>query len=260
MVVELMSGSGSSARQGLRWRLYALALAVFFLAAVAACGKESIPTATTEPTAEPVPEETAEDILLRAVQQLLVLESTAFTLEQLTGTTKLFSGLDMTKASGMVEVPGKAQVKIEAETTSPHSYVELEIITIGQDAYMTDLLTGRWLQVPQEILPFTLHDIATTLADIVGNVQTPELVGIELLDGVETYRISGAVKSQDLSGIVPGAGTDFDVGVELWLDHPQALLRQAVITGKVVASDVPEAVRRLTLEDINAPVDITPPG
>ena len=260
MVVELMTGAGSPGREGLRPKLYGLALAVFFLAAVAACGQESIPTATTEPTAEPVPEETAEDILLRAVQQLLLLESTAFTLEQLTGTTKLFTGLEMTKASGMVEVPGKAQVKIEAETTSPRSYVEVEVITIGEDAYMTDLLSGKWLQVPPEILPFSLHNIAATLADIVGNVQTPELVGIELLDGVETYRISGAVKSQDLSGIVPGAGTDFDVGVELWLDHPQALLRQAVITGKVVASDVPEAVRRLTLEDINAPVDITPPG
>ena len=258
--MELMTDSGSPARQGLRSRLYALALVIFCLAAFAACGQESIPTATTEPTAEAIPEETAEDILLRAAEQLLRLESTAFTLEQLTGTTKLFTGLEMTKASGMVEVPGKAQVKIEAETTSPHSYVELEVITIGEDAYMTDVLTGRWLQVPPEFLPFTLHDIAATLADIVGNVQTPELAGIELLEGVETYRISGAVKSQDLSGIVPGAGTDFDVSLELWLDHPQALLRQARITGKVVASDVPEAVRRLTLEDINAPVDITPPG
>ena len=237
--------------------LLAMALSAIALAALlTACGRDPTPT----PTEEPPPKETAQEILVRASNQLQDLESASFSLDQLTGVTQLFPGLEMTKASGMVDIPDKAQLKIEAELVAPRSYIEMEIITIGEDAYMTDFLSGQWTQVPQNILPFRLDNLGVTLATIVSKVQTPELAGVELLDGVETYRISGTVKSQDLSGIVPGAGTDFDVGLELWLDWPHALLRQAMITGKVVPSDIPEAVRRLTLDDINLPVDIKPPG
>ncbi len=195
-----------------------------------------------------------------AVTQLLALESAVFTLEHLAGTTTLLPGLEMTKAYGVVEIPGKFTVTVEAQLGSPRSYVEIGVVTIDDTAYMTDILSGQWRQVSPDSLPFNVFGLGDTLAGVLDSVRDPELVSVDRLRGFDTYRIRGEIKSQDLALLVPGAGTGFDVGLELWLDRESGLLHQVLITGKVVPTDVDEAVRRLTLDDINVPVNITSPA
>jgi hypothetical protein len=60
--------------------------------------------------------------------------------------------------------------------------------------------------------------------------------------------------------LVPGAGQGFPVQLELWLDRNQGLLQQVHIIGRVVPTDETNTLRQLTLEDINQPVVIEPPG
>ena len=86
------------------------------------------------------------------------------------------------------------------------------------------------------------------------------MIGEERLNGVDTLRIEGEVASQDLAGLVPGAGQDFTVGLELWLDQSQGLLQQVLIVGRVMPTDDVDTVRRLTLDDINQPVEINSPS
>ena len=148
---------------------------------------------------------------------------------------------------------------VEAETVVPRSFVQIDVITIGDQAYMTDLLTKEWRQVEPSALPFTLSDIRQTLAGIIEAVDEPTLVGSERLGKRETRHIRGSILSQDLGGLVPGAGNGFDVRLELWLTNPGNLLLQVLISGKVVPTDEPGTVRRLTLDEINVPVEINPP-
>lgn len=199
-------------------------------------------------------------VMNRAVEQLLSLESTSFSLEHLAGTTTLLPGLEMTKAFGLVEMPNKFAITVQAELAVPRTYIEIGIVTIGDTAYMTDMLSGQWRPVSPDNLPFTVSDLGGTLAAVVDAIQSPELVALDEIRGFETYRIRGDIKSQDLALLVPGAGTGFDVGLELWLHRTNGLLQQAFITGKVVPTDLAEAVRRLTLTEINVPVNIKAPG
>jgi hypothetical protein len=229
-----------------------LALLVF----IAACGSGEEGSVQNGPGEDFDPR----PIMRQAVDQLLALESAAFTLEHLTGTTTVFPGLEMTKAYGLVEIPGKFTVTVEAELGSPRSYIEIGVVTIDDTAYMTDILSGKWRQVSPDSLPFNLSGLGDTLAGVVDSVRAPALVEVERLRGTETYRIKGDIKSQDLSLLVPGAGTGFNVGLELWLGRADGLLHQVLITGKVVPTDIDEAVRRLTLDDINLPVNITAPA
>ena len=195
-----------------------------------------------------------------AVTEVLRLESAAFTLEHLKGTTALIPGfLEMRRVSGEVDIPNRFRLKVEAETVLPRSFVEIGVITIGDKAYMTDFLTNKWRQVEPSALPFTLSDISRTLADIIEAVDEPTLVGEERLGDRDTYHIQGSILSQDLAGLVPGAGEGFDVRLGLWLANPGNLLLQVLISGMVVPTDEPDTVRRLTLDDINVPVDISPP-
>ena len=197
--------------------------------------------------------------LPQAVEQLLALESAAFSLEHLEGSTVLVPGVLMTKISGVVSIPDRFSVTVEAESEFPKSYIEISIITIEDTAYMTDIFTGRWNEIPASSLPFNLSNLGQTLADIINAVQEPRAVRKERLNGVDTVLIKGQLSSQDLSGLVPGAAQGFPVGLEFWLE-PNGLLRQVLIVGQVVSTDALNTVRKLTLDNINEPVDIEPPG
>ena len=217
------------------------------------------PAATATPTPTPLPLIDPAEALQRAVTQVLALKSAAFTLEHQIGTTTLFPGLEMSKASGVVDIPEKFSLKVEAQSEFPRSYVEINIVAIGDQAYMTDFVTGQWREVPLASLPVSLGGLGRTLADIIEAVDSPQLAGAEQLRGRDAWRVTGRVRSQDLAPLVPGAADDLDVALELWLDQRDGLLLQALITGAVVPTDVPDAVRLLVLDHFNAPVDITPP-
>ena len=196
----------------------------------------------------------------QAVAQLLALESASFTLDHLKGSTILVPGVLMTKVSGEVSIPGRFSVTVEAESEFPKSYIEISIITIDDTAYMTDILSGRWNQISADSLPFNLSGLGQTLADIVQAVQEPTVIGEERLVDLDTLHIKGQIASEDLSELVPGAGQGFLVQLELWLDQSQGILQQVHIIGRVVPTDKTNTVRQLTLEDINQPVVIEPPG
>lgn len=189
----------------------------------------------------------------------MALESAAFSLEHLVGTTELFPGVFMTKAYGEVSIPDRFRVTVEAESQIPKSYIEISIVTIEHTSYMTGIFSGRWSEVSTESLPFNLSGLGQTLADIVAAVRQPRTIRAERLSGVDTVYIKGKIASEDLSGLVPGVGVGFSVGLNLWLEQ-DGLLRQVDIVGRVVPTDDVNTVRQLTLDDINLPVTINPPS
>ncbi len=200
----------------------------------------------------------ARQAMEQAIDQLLALESARFNLEHLEGATELFPGVLMSKAYGVVSIPDRFRVTVEAESIFPRSYLEISIITIDDTSYMTGIFSGQWNEVATESLPFNLSGLGQTLADIVAAVQEPQAAGAERLNGVDTLHIKGEIASEDLSGLVPGAGEGFSVRLDLWLEK-NGLLRQVNIIGRVVPTDDENTVRQLTLDDINLPVVINPP-
>ena len=235
-------------------RTKALMAGLLVVGLLAACGSE---TATQPPSG--AVEIDPEPAMRQAVDQLLALESAAFSLDHLEGSTVLVPGVLMTKVSGVVSIPDRFSVTVEAESQFPKSYIEINIITIEDTAYMTDIFSGRWNQISADALPFNLTRLGQTLADIVNAVQQPRAVREERLNGVDTVLIKGQIASEDLAGLVPGAGEGYPVGLEIWLE-PNGLLRQVLIIGRVVPTDAMNTVRRLTLENINQPVEINPPS
>ena len=232
----------------------ALAAGILAVGLLVACGGDK-----ASPSRDGAPEIDPGPAMRQAVEQLLALKSAAFNLEHESGTTALFPGVLMTKASGEVSIPGRFSITIEAESQFPKSYIEISIITIDDTSYMTGIFSGRWNEIPTGSLPFDLSGLGQTLADIVDAVRGARVIGEERLNGVDTLHIKGAVSSQDLAGLVPGAGQGYPVGLELWLDRSQGLLQQVLIVGRVMPTDDEDTVRRLTLEGINQPVEINAP-
>ena len=222
-----------------------------------AAGCSAAPTPVPEATAQPTP--SPEAVIDLAVLNLLELESAAFTLEHQIGSTTLLPGLAMTKASGVVDIPDRLRLTVEAEVAAPRTFVEINVITIGEQAYMTDFFSGQWRTVPLESLPVNFLDFGQTLASIVEAVAGPSFSGVEEIEGRQYQRVTGVVPSEALAALVPGAAEGLEVQLELWLDREAALLRRVLITGPVLTGDIPETVRLLSIDDINVPVDIAAP-
>ena len=222
------------------------------LALLSACSQQ--PTATPMPSPTPV-DPKAE--LRRTVERLLALESVSFVLEQTVGATTLSPGIEMNRAYGTVIVPGKFDVTVEAEVAN--LYVELGMASIDGVSYMTNPITGQWAVVPAESIPINLLTLGSTLAGVVEAVQWPELLGKSALDGVDVYHIRGSILSEDLLELVPGADEGYPVMLEMWMEQQSGTLLKATITGQVTDDDVPDALRVLTLDNINQPATIEPP-
>ena len=166
----------------------------------------------------------------------------------------------MTKVSGEISIPDRFSVTVEAQSEFPKSYLEISIVRIEDTAYMTSIFGGGWNQISPDSLPFNLFGLGQTLAGIMDAMQTPQVLGEERLNGIDSLYIGGAIDSQDLAQLVPGAGEGFPVGLELWLDQSRGLLQKVLIVGRVVPMDDTDTVRELTLRDINQPVNIEVPG
>lgn len=159
----------------------------------------------------------------------------------------------------MVDIPGKYRVVVEAQSTTPKAYIEITVVGVGGEVQMTDFFTGRWRVVPQSVLPVDFAQLGITLAGIIEAVTSPELLGTETVAGVKTHQVRGSIKSQELAGLVPGAGQGFDVGVDLWVEMPEGWVLQVLISGRVLSTDIPDAERLLTLGDFDLPVVIDLP-
>lgn len=223
--------------------------ALVSLALAVGCGPVAAPT--LDPLLD------AQEVLRQSVERVLALESAEFTLEHQEGTTQLLPGIEMSKVYGVADIPDKFRFTVEAEVSN--TFVETGVVVIGEQAYMTNFLTGQWQEVSKDILPLNFSNLGETLASIIGSVQEPTLVGSERWHDYNAYRIRGMVQSNDLSTLVPNAGDGFDIELELLVDRDQGLLLQVIITGQMVATDLPQTVRVLTLDAIDAPVEITDP-
>ena len=240
-----------------RFRMLGIFLvAVALLLAAAGCSGAGGPTATPTPTPKPVD---PREELQRTVETLTALQSVEFDLEHLVGSTNLLPGVLMNRAYGKAVVPGQFDITVEGELLFPRSYMEIGMVSLGEQAYMTNLVNGQWEEVSLDALPINLSDFGATLADIVDRVQSPQMLGRDSIDGADVYHIGGDITSEALKGLVPTAGTGFPVALEMWTERDTGMLRKALITGQVVVTDLPEAERQLTLTGANQPVTIEPP-
>ncbi len=235
-------------------------LAVILIAMASASGCATLNTsATPAPTATAEPPLDAEAVLRRAAKRMLGLRSATFVLDHRKGSTSLFPGVELTKASGVVDIPDKYRVVVEAQSTTPKAFIEVTVVSVDGEVRMTDFFTGRGRVVPQSVWPVDFSQLGVTVAEIIRAVTLPELLGTETVGGLETWHIRGAIKAQELAGLVPGAGEGSDVGVDLWVEMPGGLLVQVLISGPILSNDIPDVERLLTLGDFDLPVVIDLP-
>jgi hypothetical protein len=199
-----------------------------------------------------------EEVLSRSADKMAALKSFQFNLS----TSKLEkapNNLYITTAEGKAERPGK----LEATATALllNSPVEVKVVALGEDQYMTDPLSNRWQKIPASFSMLALLDPGKAMSDILTGVKDPADAGSETLDGVASYRVKGTVAPEAVRSLSPEITATDPLNVTLWIGSSDFLARQAQITGALLQGEPSSVVRTLKFSHFDEPMNIqAPPG
>ena len=142
--------------------------------------------------------------------------------------------------------------------------LEIDIVTIGSDVYLTNPMTGEWEVTSTD--EFGIPDPVLLVSGVFPSLHDLEIVGEERIGEVPTYHLSGSVTSADLEML----GADLE-SVDIWIGAEDSLLYRISTQGLVNLDELGLSLEDMGLEgegtitlqidlsDFNAPVEIEPP-
>lgn len=226
-------------KQPLVGRVSVVMAAMLLLVAMAACGPADVDDGAT-----------AQERLDRAAERIGQVTSVDFTLSHEEGETPLLPGVALQQAEGTVEGPERAVVDVEAMVSFTNSFIEMHISVEGENATMTDPLSGNPLPVQTSALPFNLRNLGGTLSGILNGIREPEFSGDESVDGVASRVIAGTISGSAIQPLIPGAVADLQQAIEVWVGDDD-LPRKVRIAGLLLSNDAEGVIRVLSFRNFD---------
>ena len=230
------------------------ALLIGSLLLAAAC--EGDPTTT--PTSAPTPTPSAEDIIAAVGQNIAAMSTAKFGMIDETETGAKFFTTTFKSMEAEVEAPDSLRMRVEV--IAPFlGFVVIEIVKVGDQAFLKLSEDAPWNPIPTDEVPFNFAGMGTFFAGLPETMTDVALIGQEEVQGEQAVQIQGVIDSEVLQPLITDADPGHTVTLTFWIDEAEALLRQFRLAGQIYDGDAPETTRLLTIEDINAPVDIRLP-
>ncbi|MFF5993044.1 LppX_LprAFG lipoprotein [Prauserella flavalba] len=179
------------------------------------------------------------------------IKSTHFTL-QVNGTVK---GLSVQSLDGDLTKQGDA--KGTGTLKQAGQLVEVEFVLAGDTLYLKGP-TGGYQEIPAA-LSSTLYDPSAVLdpergvSKLLSGLRNPVTQAQEEVEGTQTYKVTGQLGKDVLSGLLPGIQSDADVTFWLRTDGEH-------LPVKASAAFPDDATVDVTLSDVDKPVTVTPPA
>jgi outer membrane lipoprotein-sorting protein len=193
-----------------RFRIISLFLAILVI--LAGCGSEE-----SAGLDEDIP---VSEILQNSSDRLADTQSVAFRMN-VEGTTYIDEShtLRLLNARGTMARPDKVDVEFQIEVASAPR-VSIRMITVGDESWTTDIVTGRWVEAQDEFgyNPSILYDNQDGLGPVMGKITDPELIGIEQIDDVDTYHIRGYASQDVIDPMTMGTMSGDKITVDVWID------------------------------------------
>ncbi len=203
-----------------------------------------------------------EEILSDASKRLAEVKSLHFTLE-VEGETFIdeTGAIRLESAEGDLSRPDKVAVEFQVSLFGTGT-VSIRMITIGDESWTTDLITGNWGEAPPEFGydPSRLYDNQDGLGPVMGKLDEPVIVDIEEIDDRDCNHIKGAVQNGVVSALTAGTMTGDPVGIDLWIDTETSDLRRVKLIEPDTDDKDKPATWQLNLSEHDEEVAIEPPS
>ena len=138
----------------------------------------------------------------------------------------------------------------------------ISMITIGDQHWSTDLISGKWISAPTEFSynPGNLFDNSTGIGPVMSQVTNATIVGEESIDGHNTTHVHADVPQALINGITSNTMVGDTISVDLWIDSTSFdLIRAQLAEPKDNGKDHP-ATWTLDLSKHGEPIEINPPS
>ena len=231
-----------------------LGLLIAVAVVLVACGG-SRGEPTPIPTATPLPPN-PKAILERSGQVMASLNTFNFRMHHDVGSLEILEGLLINRVSGKIANPDKLSMEFAGSFGGGYA-IKSEVITVGDQTYMTNPLTGNWEASDASISPVGFFSPSRGIAEMMAQTQDVTLLDDGASDGA--YRLSGALPTTALASLVGPTLTDRTVDLELKIDSTTDYLLEVRFIGAVTPSDVVDAERVIVLSFFNEDVVIEPP-
>ena len=200
----------------------------------------------------------APEIIAKSSEKMEAINSFHFVLDQVGGGTPIAMGLEMSKAVGDVVRPDRLKTTISGKMRG--MFLEVQIITVGEEIYMTNPLTGKWELLPAQFNILGVFDPNNGIAAIMKGIAALTKLSDEDMGGVVCYHLSGSIASTDLRQIIVSSVEGVTIHVEVWIGKEDFLVRNIKLEGKITEAEVEGIIRTLKLSNFNEEVSIEVPG
>jgi hypothetical protein len=228
-------------------------LSVPGLAVLAGCGPG-------EPPASPTPALSAEDLLAQASRRLGDVPTVHFVLD-VEGDTYIDTAqtIRLLGAEGDLQRPDRVRTTFQAEVMG--RAITLQLITVGEQSWTTNLLTGEWGDAPFEFAyqPDILFSTQDGIGPVMGRVNEVVRLPDEELDGRPVHHLQATVDEDVVGPLTYYTISGSPVTVDLWIDVETHDLLRARLSEPPGAERPNPAVWNLALSHHGEPITIEPP-
>jgi hypothetical protein len=218
-------------------------------------------TACGGDTSNSLDEDIAVDELLRnASERLAETDAMRFRMD-VEGETRIDPAgtIRLLNAEGSMARPNKVDVQFQVKALGQTASIRM--ITIGEESWTTDLITGRWVTAPSEFgyNPAVLYNNQNGLGPVMGKIDNPELVDIEEVDGTRAYHVHGTASEGVMNPLTSGTMEGDRIGLDLWIDGETWDLVRVVVKEPASPDVDNPATWTMILSDHNKQIDIESP-
>ena len=168
------------------------------------------------------------------------------------------SALVIKTADGDILVPDK--LKASANVLVIGNVVQVKIITIGANQYITDPISNNWLKTSGLLDPRTLSDPNKGVSAILGHIQNPSTPADSSVDGNPCWSIDGTLDARYLAAITGGgAPANSAVKITTCIGKTDNLPYLIKMTGIAAPGDSADTTRTFKLSKFGESLTITPP-
>lgn len=235
-----------------------LALLVLFVASAVLFTGCSLPWQHSTTTLANGPKPTTKQLLTALTKNFRSVSAFHVVMSVANPGTASTSQIQIRSANGDVVMPDK--VKAQAVVILSGQSVTVNLISVGDNQFITDPITGQWRVIKGVLDPRTLTNPDTGIISLVNKIQNVSQPTDDSVNGTACWRVTGQLDAKYLAFFTGGgvpAGTMLQTSS--CIGKGDSLPYQLVVTGEAATGDTTNTSRTFLISNYNETVSIIAP-